>query len=42
MDFEQRVIIKISRLKRIKLLDIHHEFTHAFGEETYTFISVEL
>jgi hypothetical protein len=35
MKVEQRVIIKFFRFKRMKLVDIHHEFTEVFGEEAY-------
>jgi hypothetical protein len=41
MDVEQRVIIKFLRLKGMKLIEIHEELVHAFGEESYTLASVK-
>jgi transcriptional antiterminator len=35
MEGEQRLIIKILRFKGMKLVNIHHELTEVFGEETY-------
>jgi transposase len=41
MEVEQRVIIKFLRFKGMKLRDIHHELTLAFGGEAYTLASVK-
>jgi hypothetical protein len=41
MEVEQRVIIKFLRFKEMKLRDIHHQFTLAFGEEAYTLASLK-
>jgi hypothetical protein len=40
-DAEQGTIIKSLRLKGIKLIEIHEELVHAFGEESYTLASVK-
>jgi hypothetical protein len=41
MEFEQCILMKYLRFKKLKIFDIHHEFILTFGEKVCTFASVK-